>query len=246
MKSKVKYLLHRIFGFKNYLFLFSLFKIYTLRWDKKEGDFLYFLELIPPGGTVLDIGANIGIMTKYLAQRIKNTSVFAFEPIPDNIHTLKRIKKFFGIINVTVMEYALGEENGKVDMVMPIMSSVKMQGLSHVLHDTIYENNEGQMFSVPLFKLDDVEEIQKSSKPVTGIKIDVENFEYFVLKGGMQILKKYKPVVYCELWDNENRKKCFRLLEDLGYVVKVLDKSALVRYDKMKHKTQNFFFIPLS
>ena len=245
MKNFVKYFLQKLLGFKNYLFVFCLFKIKTLNRDNSEKDFLYFLSLIPPGGTVLDIGANIGIMTVYLAKKVKDTTVFAFEPIPHNAKVLDRVISYYKLKNVEVCKYALGNEEGEIEMVMPVISSVKMQGLSHVVHTTIKENNEGERFKIPLKKIDNISQIMNGPKPVTAIKMDVENFEYFVLEGAMQLLKKYKPIIYCELWDNENRNKCFDLMKGLGYDIKILVKAQLVLYTKeiMKdYPTQNFFF----
>ncbi len=211
MKSAVKYILQKLLGFRRYLFVFSLYKIRTLHNDKKEKDFLFFLSLIPVGGIVLDIGANIGIMTEYLA-RMHNTTVFAFEPIPHNLDVLKKVISHYNLKNVNVCDYALGNEDGEAEMVMPVINAVKMQGLSHVVHDTITENNKGERFKIQVKKLDNIAEIKNGTKPVTAIKMDVENFEYFVLDGAKELLNKYKPIVYCELWDNENRKKCFDLM----------------------------------
>ena len=79
-------------GFQTYLFVFALFKIKTLRTDAKEKDFFHFLSLLKDGqGAVLDIGANIGIMTVHLSQNLPNCEVHVFEPIPDNLSVLKRI-----------------------------------------------------------------------------------------------------------------------------------------------------------
>src|SRR4051812_11915046 len=108
MKSSVKYILHKLLGFKNYLFVFSLFKIYTLKRDKNEKDFFTFLSLVPPDTAVLDIGANIGIMTVHLARSIKNVTVYSFEPMPNNISAFKRVVRFFKLNNVTLFEIALG------------------------------------------------------------------------------------------------------------------------------------------
>ncbi len=76
------------------------------------------------------------------------------------------------------------------------------------------------------------------------MKIDVENFEYFVLKGGEKIIEKNHPVIYCELWDNNNRKKCIELLNNLGYSAFVLQKKELVRYENATVDKHNFFFLP--
>lgn len=42
MKNFTKYILQKLLGFRNYLFVFCLFKIKTLHSDKNEKDFLYF------------------------------------------------------------------------------------------------------------------------------------------------------------------------------------------------------------
>jgi FkbM family methyltransferase len=242
MKNKIKHVLQNLLGFDTYLFVFSIFTILKLKWDKKEKDFIHFLKLIPDNGNILDIGANIGIMTVHLGRQFTQSTVFSFEPVPNNIKALKKIIKFFKVKNVTIFEYALGDTNGNIEMVMPIIKSVKEQGLSHVVHETITEFNEGQKYSVPIYMLDSIAEIN-NNKPVTGIKLDVENFEYYVLKGAENTLLKYKPVIYCELWDNDNRYRTFDFVTSLGYSIKVLINNNLVDYNKEKHNKQYFFFI---
>jgi hypothetical protein len=65
-----------------------------------------------------------------------------------------------------------------------------------------------------------------------------------VLQGGEGIISKFKPLIYTELWENENRQNCFKLMNSLGYSIRVLQKDQLVDYKPEKHNTQNFFFIP--
>jgi FkbM family methyltransferase len=243
MKNAAKYILHKLLGFKNYLFIFSLFKIYTLKKDKKEKDFFQFLSLIPKDTAVLDIGANIGIMTVHLA-RIENVTVYSFEPMPNNIMAFKRIVNHFGLKNVELFEMALGNTEGEVEMVMPVISSVRMQGLSHVVHESIQENNEGERFRVPLKMLDNLPQLRNSAKRISAIKIDVENFEFFVLDGAKQLIEKNKPVVYAELWDNDNRYKCFDLFDSLNYKTFVAVNDRLVLFNPSEHVKQNFIFIP--
>jgi FkbM family methyltransferase len=243
MKNGIKYILHKILGFKNYLYIFSLFKIYTLKRDKNEKDFFQFLKLIPENTTILDIGANIGIMTVHLAS-IKGADVFSFEPMPNNITAFQRIVKYFKLDNVKLFKIALGNSEGEVEMVMPVISSVRMQGLSHVVHESIKENNEGQRFKVPLKKLDNLQDIITNPKRISAIKIDVENFEFFVLEGAKELIKRDKPVVYAELWDNENRYNCFKLFDSLTYNTYVAVDNALVLFNKDIHIKQNFIFLP--
>ena len=240
MKKFVQNILQRALGFRRYLNLFSWFKIKTLHWDKKEGDFLHFLSLLGPEDHVLDVGANIGIMTVHLARRCSHGQVHAFEPISENVATLNHVIARFRLDNVTLHPVALGAEPGELEMVMPEVENVRMQGLSHVVHESIPDFNEGTRYKVPVHRLDDLREHWGTIK---GIKIDVENFEFFVFEGAQNLLREDGPVIYCELWDNENRQKCFDLLRGLDYRVMVLENGALTAFEDGRHTQQNFFFV---
>jgi FkbM family methyltransferase len=223
-----------------------MFKIRTLRNDSNEKDFFVFMENIDRDGIILDIGANIGIMTYHLSNSFSNSRVFAFEPMPQNIATLERIIRKYKLENVQLFKVALGNEEGEVEMVMPVEQNVRMQGLSHVIHESITEFNEGIKVKAPLRMLDKIPELTEASEAVTGIKIDVENFEYFVLEGGRELIAKHRPVIYSELWENENRDRCFELVKSLNYSVKVVNGSGLKDYDPAADSTQNFIFTPIS
>lgn len=240
MKDRIISFLQRVLGFGNYLFLFSGYKILTLKKDTRENDFFYFVNQMNENDTVLDIGANIGFMSYFLAKKVGQGKIYAFEPIPENINTVLRIKKFFKLDNVKVQDYALGDESKMLTMIMPVIGKAKKQGLSHVLNENNQE--QGLQFSVEQNRLDDIN-LLKDQK-IQGIKIDVENFEYQVFKGGLELLKNNKPIIYCELWDNENRTKCFNLLGDLGYQTMVLIEGNLQSHNPAIHTTQNFFFVP--
>jgi FkbM family methyltransferase len=240
VKSKIQYLLQRILGLQTYLFLFSWFKIKTLRSDKNENDFFHFLQLCSTDGNLLDIGANIGIMSYYLAKHTTG-KVIAFEPIPQNVKTLERVQQFFGLDNLEIHPIALGNTEGYIDMVMPVVDDVKKQGLSHVLTDEIKTFNEGDQFEVPIQRLDDLAFL--NDVQINAIKMDVENYEYQVLLGAVALLELYHPIIYCELWDNDNRYKCFDLLRDIGYSIRILERGSLKPYNDKKHQTQNFFFV---
>lgn len=232
--------MQKLLGFQTYLYVFSLFKIRTLRSDSHEKDFFHFLNMLKDGkGDVLDVGANLGIMTVHLAQKLPNSMIHAFEPMPDNISVLKRIIQKFNLKKTKVHALAVGDSEGMVKMVLPEQGKTKMQGLSHVKHESIKEWNEGEEFEVRIDKLDNL----INGQPVQAIKIDVENFEYFALKGGTRIIENNKPLIYAELWDNENRTKCFQLLANLGYTTHIVENEKLVAYEASKHTKQNFIFI---
>lgn len=240
MKNSVKYILQKIMGLNTYLYVFALYKIKTLRSDKKENDFFTFLSLLKDGkGDVLDIGANLGIMTVHLANKLPNTTIHAFEPMPTNVSVLKRIIAKFKLKKTKIHEIALGDESGTAKMVLPVNGQTVMQGLSHIKHETITEWNEGQEVDVKLDKLDNI----LNGQPVQAIKIDIENFEYFALKGANRIITSNKPIIYAELWNNENRSNCFEYLKSFNYSIFVGENNQIVPFDSSKHDTQNFIFI---
>ena len=240
MKNTVKYILQKVLGFQFYLYVFSLFKIRTLRNDSNEKDFFHFLSLLKDGeGSVLDVGANIGIMTAHLGQYLPNTTIHAFEPIPSNISVLKKIIAKFNLKLVQLHEIAVGETSGSVKMILPQNGKTKMQGLSHVKHESITEWNEGEEFEVQLDTLDN----QLKTEKIQGIKIDVENFEYFALQGAKELLQRDHPIIYAELWDNQNRTNCFELLASLSYQAYIVKNNQLISFDSNQHISQNFIFI---
>lgn len=243
MKNLAKLILQKTLGYHNYLFIFALYVIYTLKYQKRERDFLYFLQLLPKNKSVLDIGANIGVMTCHLSKHLSDAQVYAFEPQPDNLLILRKIIRFFKLQNAHVLNFALGESNEKIKMVLPIEGKTKLHGLSHICHESISDFNSGLHYEADMRRLDDVQEIQNES--IGGIKLDVENFEFFVLKGGENILRKNKPIVYTELWENQNRINCIHFMLALGYECKQFCKGELVDYDKCPTISQNFFFIPV-
>jgi FkbM family methyltransferase len=240
-KIPFKFLLQRLLGFDNYLFLFSVFSIYRLQYTYYDTEFIHFLNMIPENGQVLDIGSNIGTMSVLMAKKVSRGKVFSFEPIPNHIKALRRVLKKFKTGNVEIFETALGDSSEEITMVMPVIHNVKFQGFSHVA-ETEADKAKGELFRVPLQKLDDIPALQQLVK-IDAIKIDVENFEYPVLKGAENLLRQHQPIIYCELWDNEKRFLTINYLKtQLGYHVKVFEKNRLV--DFSSQRVTNYFFIP--
>ncbi|HSZ85042.1 MAG TPA: FkbM family methyltransferase, partial [Puia sp.] len=193
MKKRIQNLLQKTLGFENYLYYFSRFMIFTARTFAYEMEFSRFIKLIPKGDNIiLDIGANIGITSVVLAKKFPGATIHSFEPIPPNINTVKRIIEHYKLNNVQLHETALGEQEGKLKMVVPVIDNVRMQGLSHAYVEGNDEDwNKGDVYYMNMMKLDDVD-VLKGDKKIVAIKMDVENFEYNVLKGSIELLKKHK------------------------------------------------------
>jgi FkbM family methyltransferase len=249
VKNAIKGALQQALGYQRYLRFFAWFKVRTLRLDRREDDFFAFLALLPDAGTVLDIGANLGFLTAHLSSRVTRGRVIAFEPMPDNLHALAHVVETFNLNNVTIEPIAVGEHDGEVIMVLPVRGHARQQGLAHVVRGATGNAGDagnGIRFTVPVRTLDSIAELFAKDVKVTGIKIDVENSEQFVLAGAERLLATHRPLIYLELGDDENRAACLEFFRRWGYVVAVNVNGTHVPYDALAHEDRiNFLARPL-
>lgn len=241
MKKQAQALLQRALGFERYLFWFSRLNIATMRRRRQFDHFFYFLDQIPPNANVLDIGANIGIMTVLLARQVPQGHVTAYEPIEENFKALTKICAAYDLTNVTRNQLALGDEDGELTMVMPEQSNVRMQGLSHAVDPDGSNDVPGHHYTVPVRRLDDVE----PSRPgkIAAIKIDVENYELFVFRGGTELLREHRPLVFAELWNSDRSAQLVELFRGLDYTLKAFRNGALVTVPDTRD-SGDYFLVP--
>ncbi len=240
-KKIIRSILQQWLGFDRYVFWLAIIQITRMRFLGYDKEFLHFCKLIQPDGAILDIGANIGITAVVLAKKHPDTILYAIEPLPHNIHALKRVIDFFQLKNVIIIETALGDEQKQVNMVVPVTRGATMQGLAYIQEDVLHEKMTGHVFSVGVQQLDQLPSPGLQTK-ISAIKIDVENYELYVLRGGRVLLEKYRPIVFCELWDDERRLLCFALMKELGYRIKVWERGQLVDFNEQE--SLNYFFLP--
>ncbi len=241
LKNILRSVAQKLIGFERYLYVFSMINIYRIWFLGGDKEFVFFVDSIKKAGTIIDIGANIGFTTVLLAKKFPFSTVYAFEPMPANIKAMQKVISSFRLNNIIIIPEALGNEAGKVKMQMPVANHARMQGLSHVIEDSTDANAAEEGITVSLQMLDNYTAIQNENS-IAAIKIDVENFEYFVLKGGEQLIRKHRPIIFCELWNNERRILCIKFIKELGYQIKIWKKGELV--DFKEQETLNFFFLP--
>jgi FkbM family methyltransferase len=235
-------LLHFILGYERYLKFFSIFKIQTLFFDRRKSDFLFFEELLDENATAVVIGACTGITTIPLAKGKLNRKILAYEPLSSNFKVLNRVVDYFKLNNVFTYNIGLGNKSENRMMILPVIKGIKKQGLAHVKDNSIIEYDEGIIEKTEFSPLDNREEIKE--KKIDAIKIVAENFEYQIFEGAKKIIETNKPLIYCELWDNEKRNMVLELIKKYNYDVFYRKKNALILYKKSNYSGKNFFFKP--
>ncbi|MFN4151886.1 MAG: FkbM family methyltransferase [Candidatus Sericytochromatia bacterium] len=219
-----------------------------MKFDKNEFSIFIFLDKLKDQGVILDVGANIGITAQVFCEK-RNFEIKAFEPVKSNYDVLHRVKRLKRLSNLEILPFALGAEKGFVEMVMPINNGVIQQGLSHIIDkDSKQGSHEGIFYKVQIERLDDIVDTLNLSKNISGIKIDVEGFEYDVLLGALKTLGRHRPIIHIELWERGSSIKCLSLLHEQNYSVFGMKKKQLIlvsEYQNFKSmSSNNFICIP--
>jgi FkbM family methyltransferase len=144
-------------------------------------------EQLPADGVMYDIGANLGTVSIPIARQRPNARLFAFEAQQGIHHLLSRNVALNGLKNVQTFPWAVGERDGDVDFPSPPLSSVGNFG--GVGRDA----KISMTASVPMKRLDSLD-----LPPPNLMKIDVEGFDLEVVQGGLELVRKHKPVVFYE------------------------------------------------
>jgi FkbM family methyltransferase len=174
---------------------------------------------LKPGDNALDIGGNIGLQSLRMSQQVGiNGKVYAFEPITYLQEKLKKNISLNCASNVTLFPYALSDTEGEVEF--KIDRNVWNQGTFSL--NSI--NNGSEVQHVIIKIADEIPEIQTLNS-IDLIKIDVEGFEYHVLRGLKQTLIKHKPRIIFEYdgnyWQKTAQKisDCCSFLQSLNYTL---------------------------
>jgi FkbM family methyltransferase len=180
------------------------------------------------GATVLDIGANKGIYSFWMAKAVGETGrVLAFEPQPEMRNYIERRKKNFGWQNVTAFETALSSTAGVATLERQRIGdgSASLQPSRH--------RNCSETIRVPLVRLDDMESLSN----LKFIKCDVEGHEQQVFLGAESTIRRHRPVVQFESVAEE-APLLFSFFLNLGYSGVMLLGDQYLHYtnpDKVPH-----------
>ena len=160
-------------------------------------------KFVKEGMTVLDIGANIGCHTLRFAKLVgDNGKVIAFEPMSWAFSKLNTNIALNGFKNITLEKIVLSNINQQNQLAY-FRTSWKLDGKA------VSEVKE----YVDIFTLDEYVRKVNLAK-IDFIKLDVDGYEYKVLLGGQNTIKKLKPIILVEL-GKYTLEGCGDNLEDL-------------------------------
>ena len=209
----------------------------------ERSEFEMIVKLSGEKTQILDIGGNIGWYAVQLGLLKKRAKIWSFEPIPSTYDYLKANLELNGIRNVTACPFGFSDKEDTLTFYF-------------------YPEGTGNASMANLSKQASVREIrckvttldrfceENGLKPGF-IKCDVEGAELFVFRGGLETLKKHRPVVFTEMlrkWAKEYRyhpNEIIALFKDLDYSCYRIQEGRLGSIAEISETTQetNFIFL---
>lgn len=199
----------------------------------KEPETLEWIDSIPSGSVLWDIGANIGLYSIYAA-RMRACQVFAFEPSIFNLETLARNVVLNGVADkIGIIPIALNDQLGINSM---RMTTTEWGGALSTFGETFGWDGKAirQIFEFRTIGLSMEDAVQKLEIPRPNyIKMDVDGLEHFILKGGLAVLAEVTGVLI-EVNDDflDQAERCQALLSQVGLVLVEKRHSDLVANSK--------------
>ena len=135
----------------------------------------------------VDVGTHRGELLRSAVKIAPNGHHHAFEPLPQCVRRLRR-----DFPQVKVHECALSDHQGTSDF-HHVTNATTYSGLRRRLYDR--PDPVIEVIAVAVSTLDDA---IGAGEDIVLIKIDVEGGEYHVLKGGLRLLRRCRPVVVFE------------------------------------------------
>ena len=229
--------LHMIYGDIGIIpsVVLSLGNYEELLWKKVLG-------LLNEPKTIFDAGANIGYFSLFFNHYFPDAKIYSFEPIPNTYQYFKKNIEINNCQNITPYNYGLFNEKKEIDMYYNMEGSGS-SSLVDLLNTKNTKNVKCKFTTLDEF-------CEKNN--IYGcdlIKCDVEGAEKFVIEGGINVIKKYKPVIFCEMlrkWSakfNYHPNDIISILNNIGYTCYAINDNGFIKINQVDENTEETNFI---
>ena len=188
-------------------------------------------EILKPGDRMIDIGANIGMISIHAAHLVGPSGrVDSFEPNPVCLEQLDEVISRNGIKQIHVHPIGLSDAEAELEL---------KQNDEHTGIGTFAELEPGEVVTSTIAQVKRGDDVFKDDEQAPKIiKMDVEGFEYRALLGMEQTLRRWKSMIVMEMNEHHlNRagtstKEVGEFMVGLGYrAFDVNIKKRLIRYE---------------
>jgi FkbM family methyltransferase len=163
-------------------------------------------RIVSPGDTVIDIGANYGMYTYALCRAVGPTGhVWAFEPIPFTVDTLRVAARLLRLSNVEIVAKGCGDRTGTAVFHVPLQDNGAISaGQAHAAsrnddrpgRDRHAHWPRSRTVACEIVALD---EFLSPMSRLSLVKADIEGAELSALRGAERLIDEHHPTVICEI-----------------------------------------------
>jgi FkbM family methyltransferase len=194
----------------------------------EPNEFAFLNEVLAPGMTFVDAGANDGLYSLFAARKVgPSGTVLAFEPSAREFERLNKNCRLNGLTNVRAFKIALAAGAG--------VGALRTAGYEHEGQNTLgrFIYNGVECLRTETVTLDALDTLLARHRfPVPDvIKMDVEGAEHAVLQGARTVLTAHHPLILLELSDGALREQhssageVLALLRSTGYSILTFDEG---------------------
>ncbi|HKN75906.1 MAG TPA: FkbM family methyltransferase [Candidatus Acidoferrum sp.] len=197
-----------------------------LRFERAELEFI--LQVLQPGTTFFDVGANIGLFSLAAGKKLCGhpSTLYAFEPCPSTFASLEKNLLKNELATIHAVRVALSDQSGEANLYINAALKDALNSLEDPSHcDAEVVGRE----RVQTITLDDFVK-RKNIARVDVMKVDVEGAELLVFRGGRKLLGRpdaplilYEGYSWCTAGFHYHPVELMWQLEELGYELFILD-----------------------
>ncbi|CAE8619410.1 unnamed protein product, partial [Polarella glacialis] len=168
-----------------------------------------YKELLPVGGTFVDVGANVGAYSVPLAVHVgREGRVLAVEPFQSLFQMLTANSAINGLRNMRTRQLGLGAVEERVQARGPNLEEMNNVGMARVFrpfeekHAATFAYRMSGTETIDVSTLDKLVELEEL-KEITVLKVDTEGHLKAVLAGAYETLRLLRPTVVAEFSEDD-------------------------------------------
>jgi len=173
---------------------------------------------IPPDSTVIDIGANAGYFTLFIASLCPCAKLFSFEPVPVNYAQLKRNRDLNSTRKIKCFPQAVAGHTGVINLTFDPSDSFTTSATMFAS-----EKEAGKSLAVPCVTLQQLMDENGIGK-CDLLKMDCEGAEYDILYNCsadyLQRIDQIAMEVHCGQKENQNIETMESFLRKQGFITR--------------------------